>query len=135
MQRQVKNGAHHAGCAAALAFAAAIALVPRQGGAVTTYAFSPGYSGDHVHFSDPLNYYTKVAPPSNIFDSRLRLFLSGKYAEPVAKPLKWQIDMDCFRYLEIGRLGVSEPFLRFSPNLQNSEPPSSESKGGRLPHK
>ena len=81
MHHQVKNGAHHAGCAAALAFAAAIALAPRQGGAVTTYAFSPGYSGDHVHFSDPLNYYTKVAPPSNIFDSRLRLFLSGKYAE------------------------------------------------------
>ena len=49
-------------------------------------------------------------------------------------PLKWQPDIDCFRYLEIGRLGVSESSLKFSPNLQNSEPPSSESKGG-LPHK
>ncbi|MBR1588786.1 MAG: hypothetical protein IJ658_10725, partial [Kiritimatiellae bacterium] len=38
------------------------------------------------------------------------------------------IDMDCFRYLEIGRPGDSESFLKFSPNLQNSEPPSSESK-------
>ena len=80
MQHQTRR---HATCgfAAALVFAAAIALAPRQGGTVTTYAFSPGYSGDHVHLSDPLNYYTKVVPPSNIFDSRLRLFLSGKYAE------------------------------------------------------
>ena len=39
-------------------------------------------------------------------------------------------DTYCFRYLEIGRLGVSESFWKFSPNLQNSEPPSSESKGG-----
>ena len=46
------------------------------------------------------------------------------------KPLKWQPGMDCFRYLEMGRLGVLESFLKFSPNLQNSEPPSSESKGG-----
>ena len=38
--------------------------------------------------------------------------------------------MDCFRCLEIGRLGVFESFLKFSPNLQNSEPPSSESKEG-----
>ena len=38
--------------------------------------------------------------------------------------------MDCFRYLEIGRLGVSESSLKFSPNLKNSEPPSSESNGG-----
>ena len=34
------------------------------------------------------------------------------------------VDLDYFRYLEIGRLGDSEPFLKFSPNLQDSEPPS-----------
>ena len=46
------------------------------------------------------------------------------------KPLKRQSDMDCICCLEMGRLGVSESFLKFSPNLQNSEPSSSESKGG-----
>ena len=55
--------------------------------------------------------------------------LQGRIAcEAVAKTLKRQLDMDCFRYLETGRPGVSESFLRLSPNLKNSEPPSSESK-------
>ena len=40
--------------------------------------------------------------------------------------------MDCFRYLEIGRLGGLESFLKFSPTLPDSEPPSSESKEGVL---
>ena len=73
----------HATCgfAAAAAFAAVIAFAPIRGNAATTYAFSTGYSGDHVHLSDPLNYYSRVVPPSDINESLLRVFMGGKYAE------------------------------------------------------
>ena len=58
----------------------------------------------------------------------LRALTSPLSSEPVVPPFKRQTDMYCFRYLKMGRLGVLESFLKFSPNLQNSEPPSSESK-------
>ena len=45
-------------------------------------------------------------------------------------PITSRCSFCCFRYLEIGRLGVWESCLKFSPKLQNSEPPSSESKEG-----
>ena len=77
MRHQMKT----CGFAAAAAFAAVIAFAPIRGNAATTYAFGTGYSGDHVHLSDPLNYYGKVVPPSDIHESWLRVFLNGKYAE------------------------------------------------------
>ena len=56
--------------------------------------------------------------------------LVNNHKNQLQNTLKWQTDKDCFRCLEIGRLGVLESFLKVSPNLQNSEPPSSESKDG-----
>ena len=49
----------------------------------------------------------------------------SKPSGPVAKPYKRQTNTDCFRRLETGSFGG---FFEVSPNLPNSEPPSSESK-------
>ena len=80
MRHQMDRRHTTCGFAAVAAFAAVIAFAPIRGNA-TTYAFSTGYSGDHVHLSDPSNYYSKVVPPSDIFDAKLRMFMGGKYAE------------------------------------------------------
>ena len=67
--------------AALLVLAAAVSAA-RVGSAATVYGFSTDYNygGDHVHLTDPLNYYGKEAPPSDILNSTLRLFMNGKYA-------------------------------------------------------
>ena len=74
MRHQMDRRHTTCGFAAVAAFAAVIAFAPIRGNA-TTYAFSTGYSGDHVHLSDPSNYYSKVVPPSDIFDAGHRVYL------------------------------------------------------------
>ena len=64
-------------------------------------------------FRTVISFPTAWEPNSELLSFRIGHILAYNFTLPVSF---W------FRYLEIGRLGVSESFLKLSPNLKNSAP-------------